>query len=91
MKVRYTVSMAGTRFTINVGDVSEVPDVAAKRLIDAGFAVQVPDDTVANFKHVVDCPEASNGGVAVTVAAVGDEVEFDVDKPAQPVAKPKKK
>ena len=41
MRLRFTTSMAGADFVRNPGDVAELPDDEAKRLIDAGFAVPV--------------------------------------------------
>lgn len=39
--LRYLVAMAGTAYSRRKGDVAEVPDAEAARLIAAGFATEV--------------------------------------------------
>ncbi len=42
MKIKMTVSMAGTEFTLDVNEETErFPDAEAQRLIEAGYAVPV--------------------------------------------------
>lgn len=43
MKLKYLTCMAGDRFTRNAGDVAEVDEPEAGRLIRAGFAEPVAD------------------------------------------------
>lgn len=41
MKIKFTTSLAGADFCRNPGDVADVPDAEAHRLIAAGYAVPV--------------------------------------------------
>lgn len=44
MKLRMLTSMEGPTVSRAVGDIVEVPDDEAERIVDAGFAELAPDD-----------------------------------------------
>lgn len=47
MKVRYLTGMAGVGFVVHAGDERDVDDAEAQRLIAAGFAKAVTQETMA--------------------------------------------
>lgn len=45
MKIKYLTCLAGTNHVRNIGDILDTPDDEAGRLIEAGFAEIVPEET----------------------------------------------
>lgn len=46
MKIQMVVGLSGNEYSLSPGDVREFPDAEAIRLIEAGYAVPVAEETV---------------------------------------------
>jgi hypothetical protein len=57
MRMRYLVSMAGADFTRNYGDIAEVDEEEARRLIHAGFAEEIYEGGFVPEAASIEPPE----------------------------------
>lgn len=68
MKIKFTTCMVGGDFTRNAGDVADVPDAEAKRLIEAGFAVPVRGGKGKTEKATAEPPADTELAVDIDLA-----------------------